>query len=1082
MTDQHNPNSALMDPAIEYWDLWQSGLAPNVSEFVDDHKLSSPNQLGRILRFDLEFRLNTGEPISSHWYFREFPVLNENAEAAVDLIFAEYLTRRKLGEALDPGEFAAQFPRFSAEVRKQIDFHVALEDLTGEDAAGLVEGHHAETVWTNSIRTTSCAGPSNLGSSDSAGTVDFSHYSMVAEVGRGGMGVVYRALDNKLKRTVALKLLHAGTQAPVAQLRRFQSEAEAVARLRHPNIVQIFEIGQCDNEPYLAMEFVDGVNLSQFCGGQPQSPKLAARIVQKLAKAVHYAHQQGVLHRDLKPMNVLLANVPQPTAGGPPAEPNPADLDMEPMITDFGLAKMFHEEPDSAMSGVTCAGEILGTPCFMAPEQIDSSLETTPAADVYSLGAILYSLLTGRPPFLSTNPLKTMHQVLSEQPVAPSRLVPGLPIDLQTICLKCLEKDPTNRYASAQLLQQDLQRFLENRPVLARPVRVIQRTVRWCQRNKLFAGLAAALAVVCVIAGGIVFSMSSRASRISLESQQHFENSKRNLTRVLKTVDRFCLLVSQDNRLQRPEFNKLRQQLLQMAVEFDKEFVGMPDVAEDAKLQSAVAYIRLGSLGSGTDTLKESLQYLSLGREFLADLLESDPNNNEYALELVRCDRELGKIHSRLGDVGQAKEFLQSSIDQADQLLNRDPNLANAKLEKAKSLSSLGTLYLKGSQRIDAEKPLLESLELLEQLHKDLPDIWNIQIALANSYQKLGITYVSVIRYWKKAELPYQQAADIYQSALSAEPDSSDLAANLATTYHLQARWSYMANDLQRAITLLEQARDLLSAIAAKHENIFAYQAELSRTIRDLANYYSRVEALDPRVLELSEQAESLLSNLIAHDPFDTSYQSDMASTLLNHAVALKSHKQFQDALAKTDLAIQRSEGILELNRQDSLVLDNLHFAVEARADLDNEIGDFESALRDWDRAIEIAPPSFKVYDRMQRVRTLLLSGQVLNGTRIADSILAELDLSDSGAYQTIAVAAQVFALAAAKAQAEPLDSELQSLSTDFADKAMKLIQTRMDLAPLKAAYLETTRDFDGVRVRDDFNEILDKLRSTSDK
>ncbi len=795
MTDPHKRNLALMDPVIQFCDLWQSGSAPNVGEFVDEHKLTSSNQLGRVLRFDLEFRLHAGEPISSHWYFREFSVLNENAEAAVDLIFAEYLYRRKMGEEPDPGEFAAQFPRYSTDVRKQIDFHLALTDQPVEDIAGLANGPHAETLWSNSIPTKAVASPSHSDPRASAGPLDFSHYSIVAEIGRGGMGVVYRANDNRLKRPVALKLLHAGAQASPEQLRRFQSEAEAAARLRHANIVQIFEIGQCSNEPYLTMELVDGVNLAQFCGGQPQSAKLAATIVQKLAAAVHYAHQQGVLHRDLKPMNVLLATISQHSSGDGTGDRNLADLAVEPMITDFGLAKVFHGESDSSRADVTCAGEILGTPSFMAPEQIDSSLETTPAADVYSLGAILYSLLTGRPPFLSTHPLKTMQQVLAEPPVAPSRLVPGLPVDLQTICLKCLEKDALNRYASAQLLQEDLQRFLDNRPVSARPVGMLHRTVRWCQRNKLYTGLIAALLVVGLLAGGITAALSSRAARLSLESQQHYENSKRNLTRVMETVDRFCLLVSQDERLKRPELQQLRQELLQMAVEFDKEFVNVPDVSDDAKLQSALAYIRLGSLGSGNDTLRESLEYLTLARKFLVDLLESDPESVEYALELVRCDRELGKIHSRLGEVALATECLQSSLEQADQLIDRYRNLASAKYEKARSLTALGTLYLKGSQRTNAELPLQQSIGLLEQLHKELPENWSIQIALANSYQRLGQFYVSVIRFWRQAELPYQKAADIFQSALIAEPESSDLAANLAVTYHCQAKWSFMAND-----------------------------------------------------------------------------------------------------------------------------------------------------------------------------------------------------------------------------------------------------------------------------------------------
>ncbi len=267
----------------------------------------------------------------------------------------------------------------------------------------------------------------------------------------------------------------------------------------------------------------------------------------------------------------------------------------------------------------------------------------------------------------------------------------------------------------------------------------------------------------------------------------------------------------------------------------------------------------------------------------------------------------------------------------------------------------------------------------------------------------------------------------------------------------------------------------------AKNENIVGYQAELSRTIRDLAFYYSTVDKLDPRVIELLEQAETMLLNLITRDSLDTSYQSDLAGSLLSHAEALKSRGRFQDALTKTNQALQRLEGLLESNSEDSNAREKLHFAVAAHAELNNRIGDFESALSDWDRAIEIAPPAFKVFDQMQRARTRVLSGNVLEGIEAADSILAELDTSDTGAYQTVAIAAQTFALAA-QGFAAQLDPELRSASDEFADRAMELIRTRVESAPVKAEYFETCQDFDGIRTRADFNELLENLRSTPQK
>jgi WD40 repeat protein len=286
------------------------------------------------------------------------------------------------------------------------------------------------------------------------------------------MGVVYQARHLGLNRLVALKMILAGSHAGPEALARFRSEAEAVARLQHPNIVQIHDIGEHGGLPYFSLEYVDGGSLAQRLDGTPLPTRKAADLVMTLAHAMHAAHQQGIIHRDLKPANVLL------TADG------------TPKITDFGLAKQVGTE-----KGQTRSGAIVGTPSYMAPEQAAAKPGTLgPAADIYALGAILYELLTGRPPFRAETPLDTILQVISDEPVPPSRLRPKIPRDLETICLKCLQKDPGKRYASARALGNDLSRFLDGEPIKARPIGPVARLWRWCKRRPLVAGLTAAVA------------------------------------------------------------------------------------------------------------------------------------------------------------------------------------------------------------------------------------------------------------------------------------------------------------------------------------------------------------------------------------------------------------------------------------------------------------------------------------------------------------------------------------------------------------------------------------------------------------
>jgi WD40 repeat protein len=318
----------------------------------------------------------------------------------------------------------------------------------------------------------------------------FGDYELLEIIGRGGMGVVFKAWQKSLARPVALKMILAGPLATDEEVHRFRLEAEAAAQLDHPGIVPIYEVGNRDGQDYFSMGLVEGGSLLDRVRERPLPPPEAAEFMRRVAEAVHYAHQHGIIHRDLKLGNILL------------------DRAGNPKVSDFGLAKRVQ-----GTSHLTLTGQVVGTPSYMAPEQAaGKTREVGPAADIYSLGAVLYRLITGRPPFAAANPVETLRQVLENEPVSARQLNAAVDRDLETICLKCLQKDPARRYASALDLAQDLRRFLAREPILARPVGNSERLWRWCRRNPLVASLAGLFALSLVLGTVIAWYFAWQAN------------------------------------------------------------------------------------------------------------------------------------------------------------------------------------------------------------------------------------------------------------------------------------------------------------------------------------------------------------------------------------------------------------------------------------------------------------------------------------------------------------------------------------------------------------------------------------------
>jgi serine/threonine protein kinase len=444
--------------AAEIGDRFEKAWRPDQPPAHFDAYLPPPDSalrravLGDLCIRDLDLRFLHGLSAHVEDYLGRYPELQHDHAALIELILAEYDQRCHRAPDTDFEDYRRRFPALA-------------EELAGRRA-----------------RLPQIPG-----------------FTLEAELGRGGMGVVYRARQHDLQRTVALKMILYADTAGEEQRRRFHQEARAVAQLQHPNIIQIHQVGEHDGHPYLALEFVDGGSLEKRLDGTPWPAHTAAEFVETLARAIEHCHRHNIIHRDLKPANILLVSgrVVSGEWSRPTTDRSPLTTH-QPKISDFGLAK--HLDRDS---GNTASGAILGTPSYMAPEQAEGQSQlVTPATDVYALGVILYELLTGRPPFKGVSRLDTLHQVRTREPVPPRQLQPKVPRDLETICLKCLRKEPLKRYATAEALADDLRCFRDDKPIQARPMPSWERGWRWCRRNPWragFGGLTAAIVGLLVV-------------------------------------------------------------------------------------------------------------------------------------------------------------------------------------------------------------------------------------------------------------------------------------------------------------------------------------------------------------------------------------------------------------------------------------------------------------------------------------------------------------------------------------------------------------------------------------------------------
>jgi formylglycine-generating enzyme required for sulfatase activity len=526
--------------------------------------------LAQLVEADQERRWAAGDRVTIEEYLQRYPQLRDQPQALVGLLFHEFRLRQRAGEQPQMGEFAARFPEMAGRLCDLLDLNASLA-MASEQRTLPPSAVPQATGPLKAVPVT--VAPRSVTAASTGGALPaVPGYTVLGVLGRGGMGVVYKAQQTALRRVVALKMILHGDHIGESERRRFQSEAEAIAQLQHPHIVQVHEVGEHNGLPFFSMEFCSGGSLEDQLDGTPWEPQRAAALMQTLAGAVQAAHRAGLVHRDLKPGNVLL------TADG------------TPKVTDFGLVKRLNVEPQ------THTGAVVGTPSYMAPEQAGgSSREIGPAADVYALGAILYELLTGRPPFKAATPMDTVLQLLVADPVAVRTLQPKTPRDLETICHKCLAKEPHRRYASASALAEDLRRFLAGEPIQARPAGRLERAVKWARRRPAAAALLGvtmlAVVALAVLSANLMIARSNAETR-RLEAETKKREALEEAEKARKARD-FLVSILRISETGNQGGNTTARQILADAEKrIPVEFADQPDLR--AELVASIAEVKRG--------------------------------------------------------------------------------------------------------------------------------------------------------------------------------------------------------------------------------------------------------------------------------------------------------------------------------------------------------------------------------------------------------------------------------------------------------------------------------------------------------
>lgn len=881
-------------------------------------------------------------------------------------------------------------------------------------------------------------------------------YEILEELGRGGMGVVYRARQLALHRDVALKMILAGAYAGQDELRRFANEAQAIAHLDHPNIVQIYEIGEADARPFIALEFLEGGSLSARLAGKPQPARAAAAMIATLADAVEFAHERGIVHRDLKPANVMF------------------DRHGTMKITDFGLAKQLE-----AGAGATRTGDVMGTPAYMAPEQAGGAAKQVgPPCDIYALGVILYEMLTGRPPFHGQDSVDTLLAVLSEEPLPPRRLAARIPRDLETICLKCLEKSPARRYASAGELAADLRRFLNNEPIVARPPGAIERGVKWARRHPARA-IAVAASFVLLAASSVGFAYHSRTLSLQLaETDRQRTRAEADLDLALDTVDKLVERLSGETLASLPKSDPIRREFLEITLAFCQgllqENPGSPGVRwrmARARRQAASIQQIFGHSDKAETDYRQGIRDLD-------ELVAEFPDQQEYRRDLAATHNNLGNLLRTAGRGKSAEGEYHVAQQTFQQLCDESPDDADFRQQLAVSWNNLGLARLAAGDPAAAEEAANRALELYQALEREHPETADFVQAAAGAYGNLGALYKATARLDRAGEA-FREAASRFERLHKQAPAKAEYRLLLASTENNLAAVLSAGGDATAAVAAYDSSIELLDGLAAEFPDVPAYRQRLADTLNNralLLAYSGRGQDARSgfdRARELCEQEPAETANLANRETLAVSCFG-LSMLAAEAGEAPQADEWLKRCFAVRRELVKRQPERSEYHAQLAVTYDFAAELARRRHHLLAAVANDEDAVRTQRRAIELAPQMERYRFPLLQFSQMLVADRLQQG-EIAQAVkdaerLAETLPDDGDACRT---AAELLARCLSAAEAsKPADFDADAVAC----RAVALLQQAAKLGALTAAALKENSAFAPLRTREDFNELEKEL------
>ncbi len=802
-------------------------------------------------------------------------------------------------------------------------------------------------------------------------------------LGQGGMGTVYRARQTSLARDVAVKIVATDRNDP-ALLLRFQLEARTLARLHHPNLVQVYECGVFQGQPYLIMDYLGGGSLADLLARESLSVPQAVSLMERIAAAVQCAHDHGIIHRDLKPSNILLTP------------------EREPRVSDFGIAKDTNRD-----DALTRTGQIVGTPLYMAPEQGDPDGSITTAVDVFALGAILYEMLTGTPPRPSGSPLEAQLRGHRVTPPAPSTLRPDCPADLETICLKCLQYEPRDRYLAAAALAEDLRRFRKGEPIQARPPRRIEILRLWSRRNPALAGLYASVAVLLL---GSLFGLTAfvtllrqkneelLGSREALQqTNQELETAnkrerearqlaEKNATLTLQALNGSVHQLSAHPRLQEADFSDLQKDLLRAMLPFYTRLARQTSAAPRLEADRAMALGKLAELRLHLQEIPQARGDLNEAIAILRTLVKAHPNVAEYQLELGQQERTAGDAAKLVNDFSAAESHYRRALEVLSAPFH--PELAFQE-QLAGCRNNLGNLARQRGDRARAVQEYTRAIAVLEAPGQHNSKLPSVRVSLARTCANRGI-----VRYEEQEKGPaladLQRALSLWKGLVHDFPREG---------YELElARLSVRVGnilvalkDIHQAEAELRHACALLQVMALQFPSIPRYQQEWGNAHNNLGNVLvlrkdlAGAEAEHTRALEIRTRLHTAYPLVPAHACAVAASHANLGKLQLQQG-------RPEQALAKLDRAVPLLEKVLQEHRENPDARTLLLQVQQMRGTWLSALTRHAEAGKAWKRVAELGPAEPRTVFLLAAAEELARGGEKEEAIRLCDDLARHAD------------------------------------------------------------------------------------------